>query len=138
MLQMKNPSLVLQSPRKVTIEDRSCPGINDTHTVLVQIGSTGICGSDLHYYNRGEIGVYKMKPPMVLGHESAGVVMEVGPDVTMVKVGDLVALEPGTHCRYCNYCRKGSYNLCRTMRFAATPPIDGTLCHIYSLPEDSC
>lgn len=75
---------------------------------------------------------------MTLGHESAGIVMATGAEVTTVKEGDRVALEPGIPCRYCEYCRKGVYNLCRRMRFAATPPYDGTLCDIYRLPEDFC
>lgn len=75
---------------------------------------------------------------MTLGHESAGIITEIGSEVTTVQVGDHVALEPGIPCRRCHFCRKGTYNLCRRMRFAATPPYDGTLCDIYRLPEDFC
>ncbi|KAK9334586.1 chaperonin 10-like protein [Lipomyces starkeyi] len=75
---------------------------------------------------------------MVLGHESAGVVAEVGSGVTSLKVGDRVALEPGIPCRYCAHCKAGYYNLCADMKFAATPPYDGTLCRYYVLPEDFC
>lgn len=79
-----------------------------------------------------------MEGPIVLGHESAGVVVEVGPDVKDLVVGDRVALEPGVSCNNCRTCRSGRYNLCSDMRFAATPPYDGTLATYYPLPEECC
>lgn len=72
----------------------------------------------------------------VLGHESSGVITAVGDSVTSVKVGDRVCMEPGKPCRLCIRCKEGKYNLCPDMRFAATPPIDGTLAKYYTLPED--
>lgn len=58
-----------------------------------------ICGSDVHYYTDGRIGDFIVEKPMILGHESAGIVAEVGSKVKNVKVGDKVALEPEEHCR---------------------------------------
>jgi D-xylulose reductase len=75
---------------------------------------------------------------MVLGHESAGTVVAVGPSVTTLVPGDRVALEPGIPCRLCCFCKSGSYNLCTSMRFAATPPYDGSLAKFYVLPADFC
>jgi D-xylulose reductase len=75
---------------------------------------------------------------MVLGHESAGTVSQVGSAVTTLKIGDRVALEPGVPCRRCSHCRAGNYNLCPHMAFAATPPYGGTLAKFYALPEDFC
>jgi D-xylulose reductase len=75
---------------------------------------------------------------MVLGHESAGTVVEVGSGVKTLKTGDRVALEPGSPCRRCPSCLSGHYNLCPDMRFAASPPIDGTLTGFYTSPEDFC
>lgn len=75
---------------------------------------------------------------MVLGHESAGIVTQVGSAVTTLKVGDHVAMEPGISCRRCEPCKAGKYNLCENMAFAATPPYDGTLAKYYVLPEDFC
>lgn len=93
--------------------------------VLVKIEYVGICGSDLHYYEAGRIGNFIVKPPFVLGHESGGTVVEVGSDVTHLKVGDRVALEPGKTCGKCEWCKTGRYNLCPDVEFFATPPIDG-------------
>jgi len=75
---------------------------------------------------------------MVLGHESAGTVVSVGSSVNSLKVGDRVAIEPGRPCRHCEPCLSGHYNLCIDMRFAATPPYDGTLTGFYVAEEDFC
>lgn len=75
---------------------------------------------------------------MVLGHESSGIVTKVGSAVTSVAPGDRVALEPGIPCYHCSYCKSGCYNLCPEMKFASTPPFDGTLAKYYVLPSDFC
>lgn len=92
----------------------------------------------IHYWQHGRIGQYVVNAPIVLGHESAGIVEACGPDVENLAVGDRVALEPGIGCNSCEICRSGRYNLCRSMRFAATPPHDGTLATFYILPEECC
>lgn len=91
-----------------------------------------------HSWQRGRIGSYVVNGPMVLGHESSGVVAEVGSKVTHLKPGDRVAMEPGVPCRRCTYCRAGSYHLCGDMVFAATPPYDGTLAKFYVNAADFC
>lgn len=75
---------------------------------------------------------------MVLGHESAGTVVQTGESVKTLKKGDRVALEPGYPCRRCGPCLHGKYNLCPEMRFAATPPYDGTLTGFWAAPADFC
>lgn len=75
---------------------------------------------------------------MVLGHESSGIVTQVGDAVKSLKPGDRVAMEPGVPCRWCLRCKEGKYKLCFNMRFAASPPFDGTLAKYYVLPEDFC
>ncbi|KAH0105152.1 GroES-like protein, partial [Aureobasidium melanogenum] len=134
----KNLSFVLQKPYDVKFEDRPIPQIRDPYDVIVNVKYTGICGSDVHYWTDGAIGDFVVKAPMVLGHESAGIVEEVGDKVTTLKKGDRVTMEPGVPCRRCPRCREGKYNLCVDMAFAATPPYDGTLAKYYRLPEDFC
>ncbi|PGH23803.1 chlorophyll synthesis pathway protein BchC [Polytolypa hystricis UAMH7299] len=134
----KNLSFVLEAVHKVKFEDRPVPTLKNPHDVLVNVKFTGICGSDVHYWQHGSIGPFVVKEPMVLGHESSGIVTEVGPAVTTLKPGDRVALEPGVPCRRCEPCKSGKYNLCLHMAFAATPPYDGTLAKYYILPEDFC
>lgn len=83
-------------------------------------------------------GPFVVTKPMVLGHESAGIIHKVGSAVKDLKEGDRVCLEPGQPCRRCPFCKVGKYNLCRDMAFAATPPYDGTLCRYYRIPADFC
>ncbi|KAF2456883.1 putative xylitol dehydrogenase [Lineolata rhizophorae] len=132
-----NPSFMLLEPHKVAFEDRPVPEIGP-HDVLVKVKYTGICGSDVHYWTHGAIGDYVVKAPMVLGHESAGIVEAVGPEVRTLRPGARVAMEPGIPCRRCVRCLEGRYNLCARMQFAATPPVHGTLARYYALPEDFC
>jgi len=129
---------VLQKPLSVTFEDRPTPSLDSPYDVLLQVNYTGICGSDIHYWQHGRIGHFVVKDPMVLGHESAGTVVQVGDKVRSLKEGDKVAMEPGVPCRRCVRCKEGKYNLCADMAFAATPPYDGTLAKYYTLPEDFC
>ncbi|KAF2091286.1 GroES-like protein [Saccharata proteae CBS 121410] len=135
---MKNKSFVLHAPGHVSYEDRPVPDLESPHDVLVEPRFTGICGSDVHYWVEGRIGQFVVSSPMVLGHESSGVVTRVGSAVKSLQPGDRVAMEPGIPCRYCARCKEGHYNLCFSMRFAATPPYDGTLAKYYILPHDFC
>jgi L-idonate 5-dehydrogenase len=89
--------------------------------VLVRIGMGGICGSDLHYFHHGGFGTVRLREPMVLGHEVAGTVAAVAADVTRLKVGDRVAINPSRPCLgrdgACRYCLEGLPNQCLEMRF---------------------
>lgn len=109
---------------KIEMVGRPIPQPEDDE-VLVKIEYVGICGSDLHYFEAGRIGDFIVKGPLVLGHESAGTVLEVGRNVKHLKPGDRVALEPGKTCGHCEHCRNGRYNLCKDVVFFATPPVDG-------------
>ncbi|KAM0441302.1 hypothetical protein ACHAPT_000611 [Fusarium lateritium] len=133
-----NLSFVLNKPGDVTFEERPKPTLQDPYDVLVAINYTGICGSDVHYWVHGSIGKFVVEDPMVLGHESAGTIVEVGEKVKTLKVGDRVALEPGYPCRRCSNCLAGKYNLCPDMVFAATPPYHGTLTGYWVAPADFC
>lgn len=117
--------------------ERDIPKVKDSE-VLVKIEYVGICGSDLHYYETGAIGDYVVDPPFVLGHEPGGTVIEVGKNVTHLKVGDRVALEPGKTCGRCEFCREGKYNLCPDVIFFATPPVDGVFQEYAAHEADLC
>ncbi|KAI0921827.1 hypothetical protein AcV7_008025 [Taiwanofungus camphoratus] len=132
-----NPSFVLRAVDDVVFEERPIPQISDDE-VLVEVKKTGICGSDVHYLVHGRIGDFIVNKPMVLGHESSGIVSKVGPKVKNLKVGDRVAMEPGATCRTCDDCKRGRYELCPDIVFAATPPYDGTLARYYRIPSDIC
>ena len=85
--------------------------------VRVKIEAGGICGSDLHYYLHGGFGTIRVREPLILGHEIAGRVESVGSEVTRVKVGDRVAVNPSRACGHCRYCQMGQQQHCTDMLF---------------------
>lgn len=115
---------VLDYPLSIAVKDVEIP-VPKADEALVKVYCIGICGSDVHYYEHGKIGRYEVKEPIILGHELAGEVVQVGELVENVSVGDRVAVEPGVTCGRCQYCKSGRYNLCPDVVFMATPPIDG-------------
>lgn len=133
----KMKTAVMLGIGKMGFEERDIPEIKDNE-VLVKLEYVGICGSDLHYYETGAIGDYVVKPPFVLGHEPGGTVVEVGRNVTHLKAGDRVALEPGKTCGHCEFCKTGRYNLCPDVVFFATPPIDGVFQEYVAHEADLC
>lgn len=130
-----NLAAVLHAPGDVRIERRPVPAPGPRE-VLVEIRVVGVCGSDVHYFEHGRIGDHVVRAPLVLGHESAGVVAGVGSDARRHSVGDRVALEPGVPCGSCRECRAGRYNLCPDVRFFATPPVDGAFANYVTIHED--
>jgi len=128
---------VMTGLRTIEFEQREIP-VPTASQVLVKIEYVGICGSDIHYYEDGRIGDFVVTGPLVLGHEASGTIVEVGAGVRHLKVGDVVALEPGIPCGICCNCRKGKYNLCPDVVFFATPPIDGVFCEYAAHPADFC
>jgi L-iditol 2-dehydrogenase len=126
---------VLHGPGKLAVEERPVPQPGHRE-VLVEVGSVGVCGSDVHYYEHGRIGDFVVREPLVLGHEAGGRVVAVGEGVDPSRVGERVALEPGIPCRRCAQCRAGRYNLCPDVRFFATPPVDGAFCEYVAVPDD--
>lgn len=108
--------LVIHAPDDLRVDEQDAGEVGPGQ-VLVQVGMGGICGSDLHYFHHGGFGTVRIKRPMVLGHEVAGTVAAIGPDVTRVKVGDRVAVNPSRPCGACQYCLEGLPNHCLDMRF---------------------
>ncbi len=132
---MQNASAVLHGPHDVRIEDRPVPQAGPGQ-VLVEVAAVGICGSDVHYFEHGRIGDYVVEAPMVIGHESAGTVVAVGTGIDPTRIGQLVALEPGVPCRSCTQCLRGRYNLCPSVVFFATPPVDGSIARFVAFDAD--
>ena len=106
------------------------PGPNE---VLIRNMACGVCGTDVHIYH-GEPGSADVTPPVVLGHEYAGIVEAIGRDVTIVKPGDAVAVDPNIYCGTCYQCRKGHKQLCGNMQ-AVGVTRDGGFAEYSMVPE---
>ena len=82
--------------------------------VLIRNMAAGICGTDVHIM-RGEKGSADVTPPVVLGHEYAGEVVEVGEGVTTCRPGDHVTVDPNIYCGRCRFCRNGQKQFCENL-----------------------
>ena len=103
-------ALVYEGPRNVVVKDMPDARIEQPTDVVVKITTTNICGSDLHMYE----GRTNMETGRILGHENLGMVVEAGPGVVHVKVGDRVCLPFNIGCGFCKNCEKGLTGFCLT------------------------
>jgi D-xylulose reductase len=120
-------SLVLEEKLNLSLRDFPIEEPMGPRDVRIKIHTVGICGSDVHYYTHGAIGQFVVREPMILGHEASGTVTEVGAEVTNLKVGDRVCMEPGIPDPNSRASRLGMYNIDPAVRFWATPPVHGCL-----------
>ena len=133
---MTNNAVYVTENRKMEYGTAAMPTVGEGD-VLIAMKYCGVCGSDVHFYEHGEPefpDVY----PFVLGHEGAGEVIEIGANVTTLKVGDRVAIEPGIPCRTCEWCTGGKYNLCPDVVFPSAPRAHGILRNYVSHPAEMC
>jgi D-xylulose reductase len=120
-------ALVLEHQGKLSLRDIPLPMGLGPGDARIRIHTVGICGSDIHYYQHGRIGNFVVDAPMVLGHEGAGTVVEVGSAVKDLKPGDRVCMEPGIPNPMSRAAKLGLYNVDPAVTFWATPPIHGIL-----------
>lgn len=130
---------VLTGIRKIEIREVPKPPLVKNADVLLRVGATGLCGSDIHYYKEGRIGDQMVKFPFTVGHECAGIVEKVGSAVTRLKPGDRVAVDPAVVCGACDQCLSGRPNTCRKLLYLGTPgQLPGSLCELLVMPESNC
>jgi L-idonate 5-dehydrogenase len=120
---------VIHAQKDLRLDQLPEPDAPGPDQVLLAFGAGGICGSDLSYFNKGRVGDFNVRQPLCLGHEFAGSVLALGSNVTDLKVGDRVAVNPNHPCRVCKACMAGKGNLCYKMQFfgsaAVFPHIQG-------------
>ena len=123
----------------MTLINDDFPQITNKNEVKIKLKSIGVCGSDIHYYSEGKIGTQVVQFPFPVGHECSGVIEEVGENVTRVKVGDLVAVDPAVHCGHCDQCLSGRPHTCRNNKFLGCPgQLDGCLAEYIVMPDFTC
>lgn len=120
-------ALVLERIGELAIRDVDLPDTLGPQDVRIDLHTVGVCGSDVHYYTHGRIGDFVVNAPMVLGHEGAGTISEVGSTVTGLKVGDRICMEPGVPDMSSRATKLGIYNVDPAVTFWATPPVHGIL-----------
>ena len=123
----KARALVLERQGELSLRDIDLKLETGPGMVRIAVHTVGVCGSDVHYYTHGRIGPFVVEAPMVLGHEAAGTVVEVGAGVNHLAVGDRVCMEPGIPDPDSRASRLGLYNVDPAVRFWATPPVHGVL-----------
>lgn len=121
------PALVLERQHELKLREIDLPLETGPGEVKIKLHTVGVCGSDVHYYTHGRIGPFVVEAPMVLGHEAAGTIVEVGAGVSHLKVGDRVCMEPGVPDPQSKASRLGMYNVDPAVSFWATPPVHGVL-----------
>ena len=108
----------LVGAKQFEVREAPDPAVPEDGLVL-QVGACGVCGSDLRRWREGP-------PPgvddIIPGHELAGVVLAVGPQVSRYAPGDRLAIAPDVHCGHCYYCERGMYNLCDDLRLVGITP----------------
>ncbi|MFZ1403791.1 MAG: L-threonine 3-dehydrogenase [Anaerolineae bacterium] len=105
-----------------------------SHDALIQVKATSICGTDLHIFKWDPWARAHINPPIVVGHEFCGEVVEVGSEVTQVKVGDFVSAESHITCQTCAQCRTGNGHICKNTRIIGVGR-DGCWAEYIAMPE---
>lgn len=136
-MSLENIAVVIHGKNDMRLENRPIPEISSTE-VLLLMDCVGICGSDISVLTKGRIGDYILKEPLITGHESSGVVIKVGANVTNLIPGDRVAVEPGIPCRLCSLCKAGNYNICPDLYLCSIPPSNGNLTNYHKHDADFC
>ena len=102
-------ALLMEEYKKLKFTDVPDPVISSPDEILVKVKAASICGSDFHGFD-GSTG--RRKPPIIMGHEAAGEIVETGTGVTRYKAGDRITFDSTIYCGSCFYCRNGQVNLC--------------------------
>ncbi len=132
-------AVYLTGIRQFEIKEVNKPSIRGAMDVLIKITHVTVCGSDVHYYRHGKIGDQVVKFPFILGHECSGYVEEIGEQVTRVKKGDKIAIDPAVSCFDCDQCNTGRPHTCYNLKFLGCPgQLEGSMVEYIVLPEQCC
>ena len=102
---------IFNGPLDLEIREYSLPAVGKNE-ILLKVESCGICGTDFHIFH----GESYAKPPVIIGHEYAGTIVETGKDVKEYNTGDHIAVDPNIYCGECYYCKNGKINFCTNLK----------------------
>lgn len=126
-------AVFVETAYQIKVKEVEQPPVR-SNDVLIKVKAAGICGSDIHTYK----GLHPFrKPPVIIGHEVVGEVVQVGEAVKNIKVGDRVTVEPQTGCGTCQYCLAGRINYCENRGAPGVGDWYGTMAEYFVAPE-SC
>lgn len=129
-------ALVLEEYKKLVVREVPRPALRTEDDVIVRVRAAAICGSDVHGWD-GSTG--RRKPPLIMGHEAAGEIVETGTTVKRFRVGDRVTFDSTEWCGKCWHCLRGEVNLCEDRRVLGVSPgdwkRDGAFAEYIVLPE---
>ena len=132
-------AMKLTAIRRMEMIEVPRPTIMNDNDVLIKMKKVGVCGSDLHYYENGQIGSQVIQYPFTVGHEGAGLVEAVGASVKELTPGDRIAIEPAMPCHKCDQCLAGRPHTCRKLNFLGCPgQAEGCLSEYIVMPEECC
>ena len=123
-------AVVIEKPNQVSVKEVEDPVPKATEAV-VKVEACGICGTDIHVM-RGEFAPTRY--PIVPGHEFSGEVVAIGSDVSNLKVGDVVAVDPSLYCGHCRQCRLGRFNLCENWNAIGVGSANGACAELVAVP----
>lgn len=134
-------AIVIHAQKDLRLETRDAGPVG-AGQVRIRMESGGICGSDLHYYQHGGFGTVRLREPMILGHEVAGIVTEIADPTSHLQLGDRVAVSPSRPCGACKFCDEALFNHCLNMRFYGSampfPHIQGAFSEDLVADQSQC
>lgn len=105
--------------------------------VLCKVLAASICGTDVHIYNWDQWAQKRIKPPLIFGHEFCGEVVDAGPKVKHIKIGDRISAETHIPCHTCKQCKSGNMHICKNLKILGVD-VDGCFAEYAALPEICC
>jgi L-iditol 2-dehydrogenase len=132
-------AVYLTGLRKMELRQAPMPCLSGPQDVLLRVDTLGVCGSDLHYYKHGGAGTTVVSFPLIVGHELAATVVEIGAGVKSLRPGQRVAVDPLVACGECDQCRAGRKHTCRHQKFLGYPgQLPGALVEYLVMPAACC
>ncbi|KAF3806480.1 putative zinc-type alcohol dehydrogenase-like protein YbdR [Colletotrichum gloeosporioides] len=124
-------AVVFNGPKNISVEQRPIPTIQHEEDIIVKVQMTALCGSELHVFR----GHQPSDTGFIMGHEFTGTVVEKGPGVSSLEIGDRVVTPFTTSCMQCFYCDKGYSSRCVNSKLFGCPALDGGQAEYVRVPH---